>query len=137
MTLDNSMVTVSPFVDTISRTQFGPVILSNNIQLYVDIFLLLKAVQCAFLLRPPPHHAHNIYSRKETAIDKVVLFLLVDCVWNEWGEWQKCNVTCGDGWQKRIRTQQEEKYGGLPCIGNLDDWRPCNDRPCPGMKIVF
>ena len=62
---------------------------------------------------------------------------LVDCVWNEWGEWQNCNRTCGDGWQKRIRTQQEEMYGGLPCIGSFDDWRPCNDRPCPNMNIVL
>ena len=65
------------------------------------------------------------------------VFFTVDCVWNEWSQWQKCNLTCGGGWQQRTRTQEEELYGGEPCSGTFDDWRPCNERPCPSIPITL
>ena len=59
------------------------------------------------------------------------LILIVDCVWNDWAEWQPCNVTCGDGYQLRTRDSVQEMYDGLPCEGSTEDWQSCFPRNCP------
>ena len=61
--------------------------------------------------------------------------VLVDCKWNEWGQWQNCNATCGDGWKVRTRTQEEQLYGGEPCDGSYEDWDTCFPRHCPSKTL--
>ena len=66
---------------------------------------------------------------------KYFLFpIAVDCVWNEWQEWQPCNVTCGHGRKRRIRDNIPELFFGLPCEGPSDDWDTCSLRHCPGRR---
>ena len=59
----------------------------------------------------------------------------VDCVWDTWSLWGKCDVTCGGGRQKRTRTLEGPFYGGADCVGPFDEWQDCNSHECPS-KIL-
>ncbi|WAR18812.1 CADN-like protein [Mya arenaria] len=50
-----------------------------------------------------------------------------------WSSWGSCTVTCGDGTQFKSRTctYPEPQYGGLDCVGDSTESRPCNDGLCP------
>ena len=63
-------------------------------------------------------------------------FILDSCSWEQWGEWEDCSVTCGDGTQKRNReiTQQSSLVGN-ECTGNKRESRSCNSSGCPGKEI--
>ena len=65
--------------------------------------------------------------------------IIVDCVWAEWEEFEKCSKTCGGGSQKRTRVKTAvENYGGT-CSGASDEEKDCNTGKCPGkvFSIVF
>ncbi|XP_034312530.2 SCO-spondin isoform X1 [Magallana gigas] len=55
----------------------------------------------------------------------------VDGVWDDWGPWKDCDVTCGGGNQTRERTCTGPFYGGAPCNGSWNDTQECNTFPCP------
>ncbi|OWF34851.1 Hemicentin-1 [Mizuhopecten yessoensis] len=52
-------------------------------------------------------------------------------VWETWGSWGMCNVTCGGGEQMRSRDCHGPFYGGDDCQGSNDDFQVCNTQECP------
>lgn len=60
------------------------------------------------------------------------VFCIVDGYYDEWADWQQCNVTCAGGLQQRIRNCIEPLHGGLNCSGDDTEYQTCNENPCPG-----
>ena len=52
---------------------------------------------------------------------------LVDCQWGNWGSWQSCTKSCGNGTQRRNRdVDTYQMYGGDACdYGLSSDTRRC------------
>ncbi|CAH2062716.1 unnamed protein product, partial [Iphiclides podalirius] len=49
------------------------------------------------------------------------------CRLSDWGEWSRCSVTCGVGYQERTRTVLEgPSAGGAPCPARLTRRRRCS-----------
>ena len=64
------------------------------------------------------------------------LKILVDCEWDRFGPWTECSTSCGEGFQRRIRTvKQRQRNGGEPCRGSDTQSRNCNKGPCSGRLI--
>ena len=62
-----------------------------------------------------------------------ILLLLVDCVWDAFGEWTDCSADCGTGTQTRTRTQATTaEHGGAACVGDATETQNCNTHHCPG-----
>lgn len=66
-----------------------------------------------------------------------LMFLYIYCPveggWSEWGKWQQCSVTCGDGMRKRRRTCSEPipQCGGS-CSGAEEETINCStEKICP------
>ncbi|XP_060132638.1 hemicentin-1 isoform X1 [Zootoca vivipara] len=57
----------------------------------------------------------------------------VDGNWSEWGSWEECSKTCGQGNKTRTRTcsNPPAQHGGSPCDGSAVEPIMCNIRPCP------
>lgn len=49
-------------------------------------------------------------------------------VWELWGEWSLCSVTCGTGQQERHRECEGEKR--IVCLGSSNETRTCDRDPC-------
>ena len=56
--------------------------------------------------------------------------VVVDGAWDPWSEWTECPVTCGGSSQKRTRLCQGPFYGGTPCRGGSEGYRPCGTVTC-------
>jgi hypothetical protein len=55
----------------------------------------------------------------------------VHCEMHEWGVWQACSTTCGDGQAKRDRlVKVQPQFGGNVCPV-LSATQQCNEGPCP------
>ena len=64
------------------------------------------------------------------------LIRLVDCVWDAWGEWGDCSVTC-EGEGERQRTREEAvsaENDGAACDGAPGEMVGCDNSGtvCPG-----
>ncbi|XP_071421021.1 hemicentin-1 [Pithys albifrons albifrons] len=57
----------------------------------------------------------------------------VDGGWSEWGLWEECSRSCGQGSRSRSRSCSAPlaQHGGQPCMGSAAESVPCNVRPCP------
>uniref|UniRef100_A0A8D2KTM3 Hemicentin 1 n=1 Tax=Varanus komodoensis TaxID=61221 RepID=A0A8D2KTM3_VARKO len=57
----------------------------------------------------------------------------VDGQWSEWGSWEECSRTCGQGNKTRTRacSHPPAQHGGKPCDGHAVEASICNMRPCP------
>ncbi|XP_026558988.1 hemicentin-1 [Pseudonaja textilis] len=57
----------------------------------------------------------------------------VDGSWSEWGSWEECSKTCGQGNKTRTRScsNPPAQHRGRPCEGNALELMVCNIRPCP------
>ncbi|XP_030135337.4 hemicentin-1 [Taeniopygia guttata] len=57
----------------------------------------------------------------------------VDGNWSEWGLWEECSRSCGQGNRTRSRTcsNPPAQLGGKPCEGSALESVMCNLRPCP------
>ncbi|NXJ63832.1 HMCN1 protein, partial [Rostratula benghalensis] len=57
----------------------------------------------------------------------------VDGSWSEWGLWEECSKSCGQGNRTRTRTcsNPPAQHSGKPCDGSAVDSVMCNIRPCP------
>eukprot|EP00928_Gymnodinium_smaydae_P039824 TRINITY_DN27124_c0_g2_i1.p1 TRINITY_DN27124_c0_g2~~TRINITY_DN27124_c0_g2_i1.p1 ORF type:complete len:4551 (-),score=367.55 TRINITY_DN27124_c0_g2_i1:202-13791(-) len=60
----------------------------------------------------------------------------VDCVWDEWLEWDKCTLTCGGGFRARRREKTPAQHGGKHCHPGSRQEDVCNLQPCP-INCVF
>ncbi|NXK97014.1 HMCN1 protein, partial [Formicarius rufipectus] len=57
----------------------------------------------------------------------------VDGGWSEWGPWEECSRSCGQGSRSRSRSCSAPlaQHGGQPCPGSAAESVPCSVRPCP------
>ena len=88
-------------------------------------------------LYPDKHSVFIAMLTEDSVGKKYTSFISVDCVWDEWSEWQPCNVSCGNGAQRRTRSRKPERFGGTPCYGADSDWQDCNPRHCPSMSYII
>lgn len=63
----------------------------------------------------------------------------VDGSWSEWGLWEECSRSCGQGNRTRSRTCSNPlaQHGGKPCEGSALESVMCNLRPCPGKRRII
>ena len=62
----------------------------------------------------------------------------IDGAWSKWTRWSPCSKTCG-GRGKITRERKcnnpSPQFGGLPCKGKAEQYRPCFlKRDCPVLK---
>ncbi|XP_062920094.1 hemicentin-1 isoform X2 [Mobula hypostoma] len=57
----------------------------------------------------------------------------VDGSWSEWGQWEECSRTCGQGNRTRTRSCSNPtmQFGGRRCEGKAVEAIMCNIQPCP------
>ena len=85
------------------------------------------------------HRNHNyvlmhqtILLHKNKFLFSILLFFIVPCQWEDWGEWDTCSQTCGGGMHARVRNVATyAQFGGDPCPGEAAEMGPCNEQPCP------
>ena len=66
---------------------------------------------------------------------KIFIFL-VDCEWNEFGDWSLCDKDCGGG--KHFRTRDVKISAackGKKCEGAFKEVQYCNNQACPGTPL--
>ena len=66
---------------------------------------------------------------------------VVDCEW-EYGEFEECSSSCGEGTRNRYPIiTVEPMHGGVECPEDVTEGRPeteaCNSGPCPGKAKLF
>jgi len=54
----------------------------------------------------------------------------VDCQWEDWNDWEGCDVTCGKGTMLRHRVKQVKQHNGKDCEGEDQNWGMCVKDPC-------
>ena len=59
--------------------------------------------------------------------------------YTDFGEWSECSAKCGEGKQTRTRTctNPAPANGGLDCVGEASQTRPCSRGECPGYFFKF
>ena len=64
-----------------------------------------------------------------------VLFISVDCQWEEWNEWDssQCSAPCGGKREGRIRIKQA--FDGQDCSGDDTEERQCDVQDCQGYLL--
>ncbi|KAI6075530.1 Semaphorin-5A isoform X1 [Aix galericulata] len=57
----------------------------------------------------------------------------INGAWSPWSPWSQCSRDCSRGIRnrKRVCSNPEPKYGGLPCLGPSLEYQECNILPCP------
>ncbi|CAJ1370240.1 unnamed protein product [Effrenium voratum] len=56
----------------------------------------------------------------------------VDCKWSDWGDWEGCSKSCGDGQRSRYRSFAQIKNAvGKECIGQNLQTEGCGMNACP------
>ena len=60
---------------------------------------------------------------------------IVNGNWTPWSEWGPCSQSCGNGFQKRMRscTNPPPANNGKTCNGTVMETKTCNTRLCPGL----
>jgi len=61
----------------------------------------------------------------------------VDGQWNEWGNWSKCSVSCGNGTMSRLRVCDDPApdNGGKECDGVHIEYNECAMNHCRGKQL--
>ena len=65
----------------------------------------------------------------------------IDCLWDQWGNWEKCSEACGPGGNKKRRRAKTvfdigtcaigPCHGGKPCEGHPIEEASCFEKLCP------
>ncbi|XP_077292585.1 spondin-1-like [Arctopsyche grandis] len=79
------------------------------------------------------HHVHRIEDDSDNQDQNVIeeAYGVVDCRVSDWGEWSKCNATCGEGVTEKIREiLQTPMNGGKSCPKRLLKRKRCNLGHC-------
>ena len=67
----------------------------------------------------------------------VFMFLLVNCKWGQWSEWN-INATCGEAFKTKTRKIiQKAAYGGKQCEGSSFEKKNVQLRPCASKCIIL
>ena len=62
------------------------------------------------------------------------VYIVVDCKWDNYGNWSECDKSCDGGTQYRVRLEKiSAKNGGKPCDGSAREDRECNAHKCAGI----
>jgi len=60
------------------------------------------------------------------------------CSWSDWGPWEGCSMTCGNGLDRRDRSIDiYPQGGGTPCLGKAYDIQQCNLAICPSSGALL
>ena len=66
-----------------------------------------------------------------------VLWISVDCEWEEWKEGE-CSNECGGGLRTNTRVvKQKAENGGMECSGYSNVTELCNTEHCPGNFLFW
>jgi len=58
-----------------------------------------------------------------------------DCVFSSWSMWSDCDSQCNGGQRYRERmVNAPARQHGKPCIGELTETEPCNEKPCTHIQ---
>ncbi|CAG9864125.1 unnamed protein product [Phyllotreta striolata] len=57
--------------------------------------------------------------------------------WTDWSPWKPCSKSCGVGIQIRSRSCENPppSFGGRPCEGRAEEWRPCKLNECSEKSV--
>jgi len=88
------------------------------------------------MITAPQHGGDECPALEETIACKLV-DCPVDCVVSEWGAFESCTETCGEGTKTRLRQIiTDPLHGGAECPADLTETVPCNERECPVDCVV-
>lgn len=73
-----------------------------------------------------PNYSKNINDKLESQ----------DGHWKIIQDWTSCTIKCGGGLQYLQMICIPPKNGGKPCQGEAIRTRPCNEQPCPSIKVL-
>ena len=61
----------------------------------------------------------------------------IECLWENWGDWQPCSKSCGYGYQSRNRNRPFITENGEQkrCDGKTKEKQGCNKQNCDGSGI--
>ncbi|XP_061197855.1 SCO-spondin-like isoform X2 [Saccostrea echinata] len=81
----------------------------------------------------PTNNGRNCTGRYWENVPCTIAGCPVDGQWGDWTAWRDCSVSCGSGYQQRIRncTNPSPQNGGLQCRGTNAETQTCNSSPCP------
>ncbi|KAL5268609.1 hypothetical protein ACHWQZ_G002453 [Mnemiopsis leidyi] len=82
---------------------------------------------------------HNCGHNEDVFLECDVVGLPIDGGWSEHGDWGECSDLCDSGVQTRTKTctNPRPQFGGMDCVGQDFETRPCNPYPCEGFAIQF
>ena len=57
---------------------------------------------------------------------------MVNCAWEDFGEWSECSASCGGGTRTRTRVVSiPSENGGDECTGDATETENCETQECP------
>ena len=69
-----------------------------------------------------------------------MFYISVNGSWTDWAQWTTCGKSCDGGVRTRTRQCNDPlpMCDGLDCVGNNQEYEPCNnDIPCTKTKYFF
>ena len=56
---------------------------------------------------------------------------MIAAIWGDWGAWQSCNATCGNGTQIRAKECVNPDFTDVSCEGEPEiESKTCNEGQC-------
>ena len=71
----------------------------------------------------------------QTLDDGVVLLILVHETWSQWSPFSDCDVKCGAGKSRRVRTCVSRSADATACPGEATDEKDCKKKDCVGWLL--
>ena len=82
----------------------------------------------------PTYNLTKLHQLHYVIFLSIILTILVDCGYSNWGNWEECDQQCGGGSQSRRRNiVTEAGYGGIQCTDDdTVEYQSCNQKLCSG-----